>query len=45
MCVGAHLFCTGNLGPTQYICVAIKDRALIYELSRSKTRYEKKKVN
>uniref|UniRef100_A0A1X7VNS0 non-specific serine/threonine protein kinase n=1 Tax=Amphimedon queenslandica TaxID=400682 RepID=A0A1X7VNS0_AMPQE len=40
---GAHLFCTGNLGPTQYICVAIKNKVLIYELSRTKTRYERKK--
>ena len=41
--VGAHLFCTGNLGPTQYICVAVKNRAIIYELSRSKPHYERKK--
>ena len=42
--LGAHLFCTGNLGPTQYVSVAIKNKVLIYELSRSKTRYERKKV-
>jgi serine/threonine-protein kinase MRCK len=40
---GAHLFCTGNLGPTQYICVAVKDKVLIFELNRTKLRHEKKK--
>ena len=41
---GAHLFCTGNLGPTNYACVAVKNRILIYEINRSKLRYELKKV-
>ena len=41
---GAHIFCTGNLGPTNYVCVAIKNRILIYEINRSKLRYEQKKV-
>lgn len=39
------MFCTGNLGPTQYVCVAIKNKILIYELNRTKTHHEKKKVN
>ena len=42
-CSGTHLFCTGNLGPTQYICVAIKNKAIIYELVHSKQRYMRKK--
>ena len=43
LCSGTHLFCTGNLGPTQYICVAIKNKAIIYELVHSKQRYLRKK--
>ena len=41
---GAHLFCSGNLGPTNYVCVAIKNKVLIYEINRSKQHYERKKV-
>jgi len=40
---GASLFTCGNLGPTWYICVAVKNKVLIYELNRTKVRYEKKK--
>ena len=42
---GASLFTCGNLGPTWYICVAVKNKVLIYELNRTKVRYEKKKVS
>lgn len=42
--VGAHIFCTGNLGPTNYVCVAVKNKILIYEINRSKQHYEQKKV-
>ena len=45
MVIGASVFTCGNLGPTWYICVAVKNKVLIYELNRTKVRYEKKKVS
>ena len=45
MLIGASVFTCGNLGPTWYICVAVKNKVLIYELNRTKVRYEKKKVS
>ena len=41
---GATLFTTGSLGPTVYVCAAVKNKVVILEINRTKQRYEKKKV-
>lgn len=42
---GASRFTYNKLGRTIYLCVAIKTRIIIYEISNSqKNKYEKKKV-
>ena len=42
---GASLFACGVLGSVVYVCVAIKNKVAIYELTpKIKNKYEKKKV-
>ncbi len=41
---GANVFTTGSLGPTVYVCAAVKNKVVILEVNRTKQRYEKKKV-
>ncbi|XP_064397756.1 serine/threonine-protein kinase MRCK alpha-like isoform X2 [Halichondria panicea] len=40
---GANVFTTGSLGPTVYVCAAVKNKVVILEVNRTKQRYEKKK--
>ena len=43
---GASLFACGVLGSVVYVCVAIKNKVTIYELTpKIKNKYEKKKVS
>ena len=44
--IGASFFACGVLGPVVYVCVAIKNKVAIYELTpKLKIKYEKKRVS
>lgn len=42
---GASKFTYSSLGRTVYLCVAIKNRVIVYEIGSLKNKYEKKKAS